>query len=174
MFYHLTLKKELEIPPRHFGPKLRSVIEEKLKSEVEGTCSGQYGYLICVTHVVGIGKGWIRPGVGSANFTIHYNCVVFRPFKGEVIDAVVTSVNKVGFFAEAGPLQLFVSNHLIPEDYEFKGLPEPSFMSSDESVKIATGTEVRVRVVGSRMDATNIFCVATIKDDFLGALVASS
>eukprot|EP00884_Botryococcus_braunii_P017090 jgi/Botrbrau1/4064/Bobra.152_3s0020.1 len=90
MFYHLTLKKELEIPPRHFGPKLRFCDRRETQIEVHGltnafrqlgTCSGQYGYLICVTHVVGIGKGWIRPGVGSANFTIHYNCVVFRPFK---------------------------------------------------------------------------------------------
>ena len=32
--------------------------------------------------------------------------VVFRPFKGEVLDAVVTTVNKMGFFAEVGPLQV--------------------------------------------------------------------
>jgi DNA-directed RNA polymerase II subunit RPB7 len=64
--------------------------------QVEGTCSGQYGYLICVTHVVAVGKGLIREGVGSATFNIKYNALVFRPFKGEVMDAVVTSVNKVG------------------------------------------------------------------------------
>ena len=32
--------------------------------------------------------------------------VVFRPFKGEVLDAIVTTVNKMGFFAEVGPLQV--------------------------------------------------------------------
>jgi hypothetical protein len=34
MFYLLNLERELEIPPRYFGPKLRSVLEERLKSEV--------------------------------------------------------------------------------------------------------------------------------------------
>ena len=34
-----------------------------------------------------------------------YNAVVFRPFKGEVLDAVVETVNKMGFFAEVGPLK---------------------------------------------------------------------
>lgn len=74
---------------------------------------------------------------------------------------------QVGFFAEAGPLQLFVSNHLIPEDYTFKGLPEPSFISADETVTIAPGTEVRVRVVGSRMEATTIVCLLSILRVFL-------
>ena len=31
--------------------------------------------------------------------------MVFRPFKGEVLDAVVETVNKMGFFAEVGPLK---------------------------------------------------------------------
>ena len=39
-------------------------------------------------------------------FPIRYMAVVFRPFKGEVLDAVVTTVNKMGFFAEVGPLQV--------------------------------------------------------------------
>ena len=29
-----------------------------------------------------------------AKFTVTYECIVFRPFKGEVLDCVVTSVNK--------------------------------------------------------------------------------
>ena len=39
-------------------------------------------------------------------FPIRYMAVVFRPFKGEVLDAIVTTVNKMGFFAEVGPLQV--------------------------------------------------------------------
>ena len=30
--------------------------------------------------------------------------------------------------------------------------------------------EVRVRVVGMRIDAQEIFCVATMKEDYLGAI----
>ena len=29
-----------------------------------------------------------------AKFVVHYECIVFKPFKGEVLDAVVTSVSK--------------------------------------------------------------------------------
>lgn len=37
-----------------------------------------------------------------ATFPMRFNAIVFRPFKGEVFDAVVTQVNKLGFFAQVG------------------------------------------------------------------------
>lgn len=40
-------------------------------------------------------QGLIREGTGFAKFDVKYTCVVFRPFKGEVLDTVVTQVNKV-------------------------------------------------------------------------------
>lgn len=40
-------------------------------------------------------QGLIREGSGFAKFDVKYACVVFRPFKGEVLDTVVTQVNKV-------------------------------------------------------------------------------
>ncbi len=33
---------------------------------------------------------------GGAEFKIKYSAIVYRPFRGEVVDGVVTSVNKVG------------------------------------------------------------------------------
>ena len=51
--------------------------------------------MLLVTDINDIGKGKIREGTGSAVFHVAYTCLVFRPFKGEVLDAVVTSVNKV-------------------------------------------------------------------------------
>jgi len=38
--------------------------------------------------------------------------IVFRPFKGEVLDAIVSQVNKVGLFTQIGPLSCFVSRHV--------------------------------------------------------------
>lgn len=56
--------------------------------------------MIAVTGVVrgGVQRGVIREGVGSAVFKVTYESFVFMPHKGEVIDAVVKSVNKVQTF----------------------------------------------------------------------------
>lgn len=34
--------------------------------QVEGTCSGEYGYIICVSQTVDVGKGVIKEGTGFA------------------------------------------------------------------------------------------------------------
>jgi len=76
---------------------MRTYLKRKLLSDVEGTCSGQYGYIICVldNHKIDIGAGKIVPGIGLAEFTVKYQAIIFKPFKGEVVDATVTTVNKV-------------------------------------------------------------------------------
>jgi DNA-directed RNA polymerase subunit E'/Rpb7 len=53
-------------------------------------------HMILAQHCVARSQGRIRnDGSGLATFEVKYNCLVFRPFKGEVLDAVVTDVNKV-------------------------------------------------------------------------------
>jgi DNA-directed RNA polymerase subunit E'/Rpb7 len=44
-----------------------------------------------------VGQGTIQPGTGMAAFNVVYQAIVYRPFKGEVVEGVITSVNKVGF-----------------------------------------------------------------------------
>lgn len=83
--------------------------------EVEGTCTGKYvtvnkisipplsyvcrryGFVIAVTSIDNIGAGLILPGQGFVVYPVKYKAIVFRPFKGEVLDAVVRQVNKVCF-----------------------------------------------------------------------------
>jgi len=72
----------------------------------------RYGFVIAVTHIDNIGCGLILPGQGFVVYTVKYKAIVFRPFKGEVLEAVVTQLNKVGMFAEIGPLSCFISHHV--------------------------------------------------------------
>ena len=168
------MRKELLLYPRHFGPNVQDILLEKLISSVEGSCSGRYGFVVCVTDIFETGKGKIREGGGLATFPMRFNAIVFRPFKGEVFDAVVTIVNKLGFFAQVGPLQVFVSKHLIPSDMKFDASSTPvayvSDVSDEQPQRIAKDSEVRVRVVATRIDASEIFAIGTIKDEYLGPL----
>jgi DNA-directed RNA polymerase subunit E'/Rpb7 len=47
--------------------------------------------------------------LGDVLFTVKYQAVVFRPFKGEVLDGVVHTISKEGLFINIGPLDGFVS-----------------------------------------------------------------
>lgn len=59
------------------------------------TFNFRYGFVIAVTTIDNIGAGIILPGQGFVVYPVKYKAIVFRPFKGEVLDAVVRQVNKV-------------------------------------------------------------------------------
>jgi len=51
--------------------------------------------VVAIMGIENVGKGLIRDGTGFVTFPVTYKCVAFRPFKGEILEAVVTMVNKV-------------------------------------------------------------------------------
>ena len=92
--------------PSYFGPRMLQFLESKLYADVEGTCSGAFGYIIAVVSILDIGKGMVISGSGQAEFITRYRAIVFKPFKGEVVDGVVNNVNKVCRFVAASRIQL--------------------------------------------------------------------
>lgn len=55
----------------------------------------RHGFIVAVTDVVEISDGLILAGRGEVLFHVTYRAVLFRPIKGEVVDAVVKTVAKV-------------------------------------------------------------------------------
>ncbi|XP_061502271.1 DNA-directed RNA polymerase II subunit RPB7 isoform X1 [Anopheles gambiae] len=160
MFYHISLEHEILLHPRYFGPQLIETVKQKLYTEVEGTCTGKYGFVIAVTTIDDIGSGTIQPGQGFVVYPVKYKAIVFRPFKGEVLDATVKQVNKVGMFAEIGPLSCFISHHSIPADMQFcpNGAP-PCYRAINGESVIAAEDKIRLKIVGTRVDATGIVSI---------------
>lgn len=102
-FFQKELSHIISLHPAYLGPNMHKQIREKLYADVEGTCTGRYGYIITVVKVGDISKGKVLPGTGLAEFNVKYQAIVFKPYKGEVVDAVVTTVNKVWQVAREHP-----------------------------------------------------------------------
>ncbi|GLH00708.1 uncharacterized protein GBIM_07000 [Gryllus bimaculatus] len=167
MFYHISLEHEILLHPRYFGPQLLETVKQKLYTEVEGTCTGKYGFVIAVTTIDNIGSGLIQPGQGFVVYPVKYKAIVFRPFKGEVLDAVVTQVNKVVRMAFVQ--QILVLFQSIPADMQFcPNSNPPCYKSKEEDVAITQDDEIRLKIVGTRVDASGIFAIGTLMDDYLG------
>ena len=94
LYFQKALTHTILLHPSFFGPRMSQFLESKLYSDVEGTCSGRFGYIIAVVSVLDIGKGMVLPGSGQAELVTRYRAIVFKPFKGEVVDGVVANVNK--------------------------------------------------------------------------------
>ncbi|KAL7751890.1 DNA-directed RNA polymerase II subunit [Sorochytrium milnesiophthora] len=192
MFFLKELEHSVSLHPASFTPDLRQQLTRRLFQDVEGSCSGRFGYIISVVDVIEVGKGHVMSGMGSAQFHIKYRAIVFKPFRGEVVDVLVTTVNKVkipnwlaissdyradtlgleiGFFADVGPVNVFVSTNLMPDHYTFEpnGNP-PCYMDTQYEQKIEKGSRVRLKIVGTRIDATQIYAIGSIKEDYLGVI----
>ncbi|VDN98591.1 unnamed protein product, partial [Rodentolepis nana] len=177
----IQLEREILLHPKYFGPNLIQTVKAKLFSDIEGTCTGNHGFIVAVTNIEHIGAGKLLPNRGFVQYPIVYRAVVFRPFKGEVIDAVVTQVNKVGVIAEAGPLNIFISKYSIPNNVKFEGAEPNENSNEDEGEEdevspsitqvIQLEDRIRVRIIGLRVDSSAIFAVGTLMDDYLGPTV---
>ena len=171
MFYVKTLEHEIVLEPVHFGPKLKATIVRLLKEEVEGLALANYGYVV---NVIDVPEDTIKSNVieydtGNVVFTVHYTALLLRPFINEVLDAVVSQCNPLGFFCFCGPLRIFVSKHSMPEDM-FHGYHREtdSWRSEDQEVVIAPQSGVRIRIKGRTVEANHITAIGTIKDNYLG------
>ncbi|GAU36807.1 hypothetical protein TSUD_219100 [Trifolium subterraneum] len=52
--------------------------------------------------------------------------------------------------------QLHFRESLIPDDMEFQSGDMPNYTTSDGSVKIQKDSEVQLKIIGTRVDATEI------------------
>jgi DNA-directed RNA polymerase II subunit RPB7 len=175
MFYVTSLTTEIVLAPRFFGSTLHSTITRLVKESVEGTALAHYGYVVSVLDVPRekMKGGVIEYDSGDVVFSITYEALLFRPFKNEVLDAVVVDVTNMGFFAYVGPLRIFVHSKQFPPDLNgttgghFTG---SSWVSDDGEVHIKDNSGVRLRIIGTKVDAGDISCIGCIATDFLGVI----
>ncbi len=179
------MRRVVHVHPQFLGPALKQHIKDQCRAEVQGeragsgasssasadgTSSAGVGFIILVIAIDDsqIGKGVIDHLTGRTRYEVEYDAIVFRPFKNEVLDTAVKVCTSEGIFAEAGPLDLFVSRHYIPNTYEFRA-EDASWVSPDTGAAIRSGGEMRVKILGANATG-QVAAIATINEPFLGVL----
>lgn len=77
----------------------------------------------------------------------------------------------MGLFAEIGPMTCFISRHSIPADMSFDGESKPPcYRTKDDDTIIQQDDEIRMKIVGLRVDAKDIFAIGSLMDDYLGLM----
>lgn len=113
------------LDPKYLGPFLNDALKSNLYRQIEGTCTGRYGYVIAIVSLDKISQGRILDynSTGGVAFDLEYTAVLFKPFKNEVVDAIVENVNKVFntyIFSILYRDQLFIIdcfNHILTDFY---------------------------------------------------------
>ena len=100
------------------------------------------------------------------------------------VDAVVDSVTHQGFFGHAGPLKIFVSQHvsldaqrrgtrlmegqMIPNEIKWDPNATPPQYTNNDDTVIEKDSQVRVKLVGTRNEVGGMWAIGSIKEDYLG------
>lgn len=84
MFFLKEETKVITMHPSYFGPNMREFLIARLNEEEEGRCTGDH-FVICVMDMVDIGEGRVVPSSGSAEYTIKYRAIIWKPFRGETV-----------------------------------------------------------------------------------------
>ena len=169
MFFLTTLNQNIYISAKFFNENIKKKLLSTLVGTVEGIEAQPFGTICIVTEVFNkLGKGKLIVGSSSALYSLTYRAVTFRAFKGEVFDSVITNVTNIGFFAEAGFLEIFVSKNQMPfnllyqkKKKSFSNLSEPESYFTKDSV-------VRIRILSIKNYKNPNHALGTINGEFLG------
>ncbi|AFP65682.1 RNA polymerase II RPB7 subunit-like protein (nucleomorph) [Chroomonas mesostigmatica CCMP1168] len=171
MYFLCTLNQNLYVSPKLFNKKIKKSLVGNLLSSVEGTKAGPFGLIIMITEIFdNWGEGKFLIGCPSALYCLTYKALTFRAFKGEVFDAVVTQVTNLGFFSEAGFLQIFVSKKQIPIFFKYNQNKRTFFNQLEQKESISTNSTIRVRVVSIKEESSFNQALGSIKGKKLGLL----
>jgi len=125
---------------------IENIILFKLKKQLEGKCIREGFVLPGSVEIVSRSAGTAQLSHFNANFIFHiqYSAKICNPVEGDIVEAEITNVNKMGILARAGegdppPLSIL--------------LAKQHHMNNDKFEKMREGYNIRVKIIGKRFDS---------------------
>nr|UXY87179.1 RNA polymerase II RPB7 subunit-like protein [Cryptomonas sp.] len=169
MYFISHINQNIYLPCIYFEKSIKSKVISSLLTTVEGNKTGPFGLVIVVVEINNCwNRGKLLPGSSSAFYNISYKALTFRAFRGEILNAIVTNITKLGFFCESGSLQIFISKQFIPRSYQYNDSIKCFQNYVYENDKIKKDTLIRVRIIGLREDSNYTQAIGNIDEKYLG------
>lgn len=169
MYFFVNIKKHLRVPPEYLGPNMYDFINQKL-NDLQGSCSIQYGYLVTIYQIESIENGVVNQ-FGEALFTVIFKALVFRPFRGEVLDGIVQGTDQVGIEIMVGALKIFVPHTKIPPNLVYNKNSE-KYENVEDNKQIGKGTRLRFKIMSISIMGNEavgeMSGIGSLEGDYLG------
>ncbi|KAK1058971.1 DNA-directed RNA polymerase II subunit [Friedmanniomyces endolithicus] len=175
MFCVKLLQDTLPLHPSYFGAASQQYITDLLYTRNEGKNTGTM-MIIAIIDIDDISEAKIMPGTGMAMYDISYRAIIWRPFRGEVVDGLglaprlqsgLCRVLGEGGCAHASADES-LGEYMIPAElkYTVEG-STPSFTDNDDQT-IERSSQVRLRIKGIRGEMGQMYAIGSIREDYLG------
>ena len=142
----VQLNRSVGLRPNEINSGIDDTLLFKLREEIEGKCIKEGYAMPNSVEIVNRSLGEVQLSHFNGSMIYHINFIVkvCNPNEGDIIQAKITNVNKMGILAVAGDGDPEPLNILLPAQYH---LNNPDFH------KLQPGNTVEVKIVGKRFDS---------------------
>lgn len=170
MFYKVKLKDYVDLSPDLFEGDLNESIKEQLIRDYSDKTTEDFGLVVSVISVDGIGQGFKLPEDSSRHYIVDFTVLSYKPELHEVIEGEVSSVTNFGVFVNMGIVDGLVHlSQTMVDQVSFSKTGVIQGSQTNQSLK--TGDIVRASVVAvSFKDLRNIKIGLTMRQPGLGSL----
>jgi len=168
MFYELTVKDYVRVPPTKFGDDVRESVVKSLNETYEGYVSESLGFIIGISEVDEVGEGTIIPGDGAAFYETTFRLFVFRPELQEMVLGRISEITDFGAFLDIGPVDGMVHVSQTMDDYV--SFSKEGVLTGKESKRVLKVNDLcRGRIIAvSFKDPANPKIGVTMRQPWLG------
>ena len=170
MFYEITAKAHVRVPPTLMGDDVSAAIAAKLEEDLEGYISSEAGFVIGVTEILGLGEGIMVHGDGAVFYETEFKFMTFIPEMQEVVLGKITDITNFGAFLNVGPVEGMI--HVSQTMDDFVSVSKQKSLSGKESKKVLkVGDKCRARIIAvSYKDLGNPKVGLTMRQPNMGSL----
>ncbi|XP_031479414.1 DNA-directed RNA polymerase V subunit 7-like [Nymphaea colorata] len=174
MFFEVEMQRNVIVPADQMYTGLllqRAIIIQLLEDIADMHASGEHGYFLAVTKLKKCDRGRVRDLTGEVVFTVVFDCLTFKPVKGEILQGVADRILKHGVMLKCGPVdKIFISQKMM-KDFRFIQGENPIFINND-NLKLEKDGTIRFKVIGVRwMEIEKEFrMLGSLDGDYLGPI----
>eukprot|EP00250_Pteridium_aquilinum_P012062 c20487_g1_i1 orf=363-899(-) len=177
MFFEISMQRLVVLQPQklHKGVYLTMALLTQLCEEVKNLkCSEDHGYYVTPTTIGSVQEGKVRSNTGAVVFPVAFKCIVFKPFKREILDGEVKKIVRRGCFISCGPLEeIFLHEEMMGGCvFHQNESTDSSFFKHEEGFEIRVGSHLRFRLLGLKWveEQRTFKALGTINGHFLGCI----
>ena len=170
MFYEVTLKSHIRVPPDSFNMDVEDAVMQQLNQNFQEYISKDFGIVIAISEILEIGEGIIIPGDGAAYYDTAFKVLTLKPELQEILLGNISEITDFGAFINIGPIDGMI--HISQTMDDFVSFSKSNVLTGKESKKtLKSGDECRARIIAvSYKDLKNPKIGLTMRQYLLGNL----
>ncbi len=87
----MSLSDTVQIHPADFNKSSARAVEDFINTKYADKVIQKVGLCVCFHSIISLSEGLIGHGSGIVNANVEFRMIVFRPFKGEIVNATITN-----------------------------------------------------------------------------------